>query len=989
MVQSKTGMLLNMMDRLGGSRTSRDSTGSMSEESMDSEDESEEEEGDDTNLQLVTVQRQSSDGLDVPTQRAAAQSPKKAVSPAPETDHPRKRSSSSSSSGGDESDDGSGASEERDNVGNLVNDCIEELGENPDADDRGRGGRVSFGHSTTVIQFSAHMYFCTEEELSVKVEVLRLGNVMKETSVCYRTVDGTAKAGTTYITTSGTLAFSPGECAKQITVPLIDNDRWDTTLEFSVELLDEGLNGGVLGRYLSQTRVKVSDEDAFPTNRYKAQIEAKRTKEIHNHLLVEYWKLNFFGNPVVRSGSIKTVLVDLLHNLKFLLRLFINVYLVDNVLALGSFEDGAGDISAGDSGCGGSYRLRRLLVSGAAWTSASIKLWMITAAMVLPFAALHVLDYKKASWKVGGASRMTLQSSLLRRFLHYDEASRCEIKGSDLFLAITTDATDIVHVGYMSVFKLLRSLGQLIMMLIFQVVAPFAFGTPFSYLLFLPFAFPVFLTVFLECRRKRTVFYINEQHMARKHLLHHVEHTVFNYRIIADYDRRSSFCERFETLIKRYNKRYIEASEVVTNNEYFAPWLSTLLVSGYIIFGGMAVLNDMATADEDSGSVNAVSMGMFLANMSIIKRNGDAWGNICATLVEMQKVLPALDRLVTYMNLPTDIKDRLILHRKHGADTTRFREALRRRISVSAVPTESLAAGAGKKKAQGAPNGTMPGDQALPLDQLPIRLKDITFAYPIKSIKDYRYSMANRKSNNVGKNDSITNQENIEYHPGMNYNLSGDLCIQQGSFAALVGPRGEGKTTLLKILGGVILPNPEQGLLFIPSHLRVLHVSPEAIFFRGSLLENLTFGVSPGDQDAATPRVLQILQDLGAQADLLAYVVAGDVLQWNEVFSQTQKQLFSLARALIANPEVLCVHKPTAVLNEVDSRRVFEVLRDFVVEKGLCEDPSTWSMRRPRTCIVTCSRLYGIHIVDRIYHVSRAFGIRKVNEDEVSESMLA
>jgi len=68
-----------------------------------------------------------------------------------------------------------------------------------------------------------------------------------------------------------------------------------------------------------------------------------------------------------------------------------------------------------------------------------------------------------------------------------------------------------------------------------------------------------------------------------------------------------------------------------------------------------------------------------------------------------------------------------------------------------------------------------------------------------------------------------------------------------------MGPRSEGKTTLLRILGGVMLP--DNGLCFVPSHLRALHVTAETYFYHGTLLDNLTFGVEKTNPDSSSSHV--------------------------------------------------------------------------------------------------------------------------------------
>ena len=49
----------------------------------------------------------------------------------------------------------------------------------------------------------------------------------------------------------------------------------------------------------------------------------------------------------------------------------------------------------------------------------------------------------------------------------------------------------------------------------------------------------------------------------------------------------------------------------------------------------------------------------------------------------------------------------------------------------------------------------------------------------------------------------------------------------------------------------------------MPSHLRVLHVSSEPLFFLESLYSNLAFAVPAGDADASVDRIVHICSKLG------------------------------------------------------------------------------------------------------------------------------
>merc|ERR1712187_519364 len=107
--------------------------------------------------------------------------------------------------------------------------------------------------------------------------------------------------------------------------------------------------------------------------------------------------------------------------------------------------------------------------------------------------------------------------------------------------------------------------------------------------------------------------------------------------------------------------------------------------------------------------------------------------------------------------------------------------------------------------------------------------------------------------------------------------------------------------------------------LFVPSHLRVLHVSGIPTLFYGTLYANLIFGVHNNHpltfhSDSRHGRVLGICRRLGLGDDVLQLVRSEHVCCWSFLLSETQLRLVSLARALIANPEVLCIHHPTDAL---------------------------------------------------------------------------
>jgi hypothetical protein len=83
-----------------------------------------------------------------------------------------------------------------------------------------------------------------ENEGSARVAIHRLGPGDLVEAVTYITTNGSAMAGVHYVADGGTLTFEPGEYAKNVTIPIIDNGVVDGPKDFYVLLIDP--EGGVV-----------------------------------------------------------------------------------------------------------------------------------------------------------------------------------------------------------------------------------------------------------------------------------------------------------------------------------------------------------------------------------------------------------------------------------------------------------------------------------------------------------------------------------------------------------------------------------------------------------------------------------------------------------------------------------------------------------------------------------------------------------------------
>jgi ABC-type branched-subunit amino acid transport system ATPase component len=153
--------------------------------------------------------------------------------------------------------------------------------------------------------------------------------------------------------------------------------------------------------------------------------------------------------------------------------------------------------------------------------------------------------------------------------------------------------------------------------------------------------------------------------------------------------------------------------------------------------------------------------------------------------------------------------------------------------------------------------------------------------------------------------------------------------VPSGSIVGLVGPNGAGKTSLIDAITGFATSTGKleldgQGLGNLKPHQRVKHGLSRTfqaieLYDDLSVLENISVGLnnrSGEDDDVIIDRTLKIL-GISNFRD----IAAGDL-------SQGQRQLVSIARALVAQPTVLLLDEPAAGLDSTESMWLGARLRD-------------------------------------------------------------
>lgn len=187
-----------------------------------------------------------------------------------------------------------------------------------------------------------------------------------------------------------------------------------------------------------------------------------------------------------------------------------------------------------------------------------------------------------------------------------------------------------------------------------------------------------------------------------------------------------------------------------------------------------------------------------------------------------------------------------------------------------------------------------------------------------------------------------------------------DFCarVQPGQKIAIVGPTGAGKTTLIKLLmrfydvnGGAILVDGHNVRDFNRGELRRMFgmVLQDTWLFNGSIRDNIRYG----KLDATDEEIMEAAKAAHAH-HFIQTLPAGYDMELNEEasnVSQGQKQLLTIARAILADPKILILDEATS---SVDTRT------EIQIQKAMD------NLMKGRTSFIIAHRLSTIRDADRI-----------------------
>ena len=202
------------------------------------------------------------------------------------------------------------------------------------------------------------------------------------------------------------------------------------------------------------------------------------------------------------------------------------------------------------------------------------------------------------------------------------------------------------------------------------------------------------------------------------------------------------------------------------------------------------------------------------------------------------------------------------------------------------------------------------------------------------------------------------------------------LSANPGETIALVGPTGAGKTTIINLLSRFY--DPDAGTITIDGYdiikttrqtLRenIGFVLQDPYLFNGTIKDNIRYG----RLDATDEEIIEAAKLANADSFITKLPNGYDtkLSQEGGGISQRQKQLISIARALLADPKILILDEATSSIDTVTEIKIQDALN---------------TLMKDRTSIVIAHRLNTIQNADRIFVMKDG----KIIEDGTHNSLL-
>ncbi|WP_175986691.1 ABC transporter ATP-binding protein [Bacillus sp. Marseille-Q1617] len=201
------------------------------------------------------------------------------------------------------------------------------------------------------------------------------------------------------------------------------------------------------------------------------------------------------------------------------------------------------------------------------------------------------------------------------------------------------------------------------------------------------------------------------------------------------------------------------------------------------------------------------------------------------------------------------------------------------------------------------------------------------------------------------------------------------FSISPGETVALVGPTGAGKTTITNLLsrfyehneGRILLDGQDIETITRKSLRRQMgFVLQDTFLFQGTILENIRYGrLSATDQEVVEAAKLANAHSF---IEKMPQGYKTVLRQDGSGISQGQKQLLSIARAILSDPAILILDEATSSIDTITELKIQDALKNLM---------------KDRTSVVVAHRLNTIRQADQILVLDQGRIIEKGTHEEL------
>ena len=155
-----------------------------------------------------------------------------------------------------------------------------------------------------------------------------------------------------------------------------------------------------------------------------------------------------------------------------------------------------------------------------------------------------------------------------------------------------------------------------------------------------------------------------------------------------------------------------------------------------------------------------------------------------------------------------------------------------------------------------------------------------------------------------------------------------NFTLKDKEFMAIIGPNGGGKTTLLKILLGFLKPNRGEIKIktskigYVPQYTNFsldIPISVLDVVLQGKL-SKFKFFYNESDKQIAIEKLKLVKMEEYKNKKI-------------SDLSGGQRQRVLIARALVANPEILLLDEPTSAIDIKGQKEIYEILKTLDITK--------------------------------------------------------